>query len=303
MSSAGNPNFDHMDIGKDSEVHFKVLTSKDPKRCDEDSTILESKIAPEDSESGTLPESSNITASSLLRLPSELRLMVLEPLIADGDLNIMRTNKLMYEEAAGLLKKNGVFRMNLGYADRVSSTSFPLTECLSLTGKITIQPSPEIQHIEFHFNVNNNVFLAWARPFEGYTDLMKAFGGKGITRHSCLVHLHIGSAGWCPDRTRFTRDPVLQAITNLTGFKTLVFKMTNDWDTKTHRVVRFGVLERRTERDGTHQMLLNDYRNVRKALQITLGPAILHTSFWHHFLVFHPSDFKIGANTGTDSGV
>lgn len=198
MVSPSIPDFDDMDIIiiEDGEDDFSVLEIKDSKRCDDDLAIQDPKITVQDSEIGRTPETSSVTAFLLLRLPSELRLMVLKPLIANGDLGIMRTSKLMHREDADLLKRNGVFRVNLGYADRISSTSF---QCLSLTGQLTNQASPGIQHTEFLFNVNNNIFLAWARPFEGYINLIKAFGGRNITRQSCTISRYIGSAG-CVER-------------------------------------------------------------------------------------------------------
>ena len=305
MSSAGSPGHDDMDIDDDGEIHFSAVKSRDLERSDENLTIPDPKSAVQDSETGTSLECSNQANSTLLRLPPELRLMIYKPLIAAGDLKILRTSKLVHKEATDLLKKNGILRMNLGYTDRISSANFPLTWSLSPTSTLTAHATDAIQHVEYHFNVNSNVFLVWSRQFDPYTNLIKLFGGRDIVRQSCSIFLHIGRHGWVPDRSCFMREHVLRAITNLTGFKTLVFRIINEWDQQreNHRVGRFGLFAPRTEKDYTHRMLLDDYENVRKALEITLGPAILHTRLKGHFLEFHPSDFKTKANTKTRKGV
>ena len=286
-----------MGIADNSETLFSVRMSGDLASPDPETAVQDGKTR-------TSLESSNQVNFPLLQLPPELRLLIYKPLIAAGDLNIMRANKLVHKEATDLLRKNGVLRMNLGYKDRISSDDFPLTWSLMLTGTLTAHATDTIQHIEYHFNVDSNVFLVWSRQFEKYTDLIKLFAGRDTVRQSCRIIWHIGRHGWVPDRSCFVREPVLQAITNLTGFKTLVFRIINEWDHNTHhRVGRFGIMAPLTENDLPHRMLLDDYENVRKALEITLGPAILDKSLKGHFLEFHPSNFKTKADTGTGSGV
>lgn len=291
-----------MDISKDSEFDFGIFNSNNPKRCDEDFTMLESKTAVQDSDTETLPQSSNSTYFPLLRLPTELRLMIYKPLIADGDLKILRTSELVHKEAADVLRRNGILRMNLGYADwdRKFWAPFPLTEGPSLTGKLTLLASPDVQHLELHFNLWNNRFLHWNNTFDYYANLVKAFGGRDIKRQSCRMFLHMGIWGWVPDEATFAQDPILQAITNLTGFKTFVFKISVEWEHPSRR--RFGELLPRTEDDYTHTTLLDDYKTVREVLEVTLAPAILDKSLYDHFLEFHPSDFKPEAITGTKGG-
>lgn len=305
MSSAGSPEHDDMDIGDDSEIPFSVLKSRDLERWDENSTFPDPKTAVQDSETGILLKSSNQEIFPLLQLPPELRLLIYKPLIAAGDLNIMRTSKLVHKEAADLMKMNGILRMNLGYTDRISSADFPLKWSLSLTSTLTAHATDTIQHVEYHFNVDSSVFLSWSRQFQTYTNLIKSFGGRNTLRQSCRIFWHIGLQGWVPDGSCFVREHVLQAITDLTGFKTLVLRIINEWDddNKNHRVARFAILAPRTENDLAHKILLDDYESVRKALEITLGPAVLDKSLKGHFLEFHPSDFKSEANTKTGSGV
>lgn len=303
MSSASNPEHDDMPIGDDSGMLFEVLKSGHLERCDGNSTILDSKTAVQDGETETSLQSPNQTDFPLLKLPPELRLLIYKPLIAAGDLNIMRTSKLIHMEAADLLKKYGILRMNLGYTDRKSSAAFPLTWSLSPTGIVTAHATETIQNVEYHFNVASNVFLVWSSPLDTYTNLVKLFGGRDIMRQSCRIVLHIGRHGWAPDRSCFVREPTLQALTKLTGFKTLIFRITNEWDHHTHhRVERFGIMAIPTEKDYTHITLLEDYQSVRRVLEITLGPAILDLSLKGHCLEFHPSEFKTEAETKTERG-
>lgn len=232
----------------------------------------------------------------LLGLPPELRLLIYELLVAIGDLSVMRTNKLVYEEVVKLIKKNGVLRMNFGYADRTSLTSLPLAGSINLTGALTIHTTPTIQQVELRFNMGA-AHERWS-CFDAYTNLIKSFSGRCIARQSCTIFLDLGVLDWVPDEQSFARGTAWQAVTTLTGFSTLILKVRRDEDDDLEkRCIRyFGTSMPQMENIYAHsaflEELLEDYKTIREILEITLGPAALNLSLRGHCLEFHPSRFK-----------
>ncbi len=97
--------------------------------------------------------------SPLLKLPPELRLPIYGPLIAAGDLNILRTNKLIHMEATDVLKSTAILRMNFGSnwtRQLPSRAAFPLTGSLDLMGTLKYHAPADIQRIECHYWLDFN---------------------------------------------------------------------------------------------------------------------------------------------------
>ena len=236
----------------------------------------------------------DLTTFPLLQLPPELRLLVYGPLIATGDLSIMRVSKLIHDEAVNLLKTHAVLRMVLGYADRTSSALVPLTATVSLEGSLKIHASPVIQIIELHFNLAMS-FDRLSFRFDVYADLIKSFGGRDVARQSCIIYLELGLFDAIPCEVNFSRERAWIAIANLTGFKTLAFKILrkgelaydSPWGRVRPPVNRMGLL-RTTQ----------DYSALGTILSTTLGPATFCRSpTGGNFLEFHPSEFKPSTET------
>ena len=231
----------------------------------------------------------------LLNLPPELRLLIYEPLIATGDLSVMRTNKLVYEEVAKVMKKNGVLRMNFGYTDRTSLASFPITGSLDLIGALTIQATPTIQQVEMRFHmgaVHRNY-----SSFDVYANLIKSFGGRCIARRSCTIFLDLGILDWVPNKLDFAVGTAWQAVLTLTGFSTLVLKIRRDEDP------RFTRSTAQMKDSFNYSLIMRDYKTVREILETTLGPAVQDKSLRGHYLEFHPSNYKPEGNAELGSGV
>ena len=240
----------------------------------------------------------------LLQLPPELRLLVYGPLIAAGDLSIMRTSKFIHDEAVNLLKTHAVLRMFLRYADRTSSALVPLKASVSLKGSLTIYASPVIQRIELHFNQVTRSFamgphMSSSFRYDAYADLIKSFGGRDVARQSCIIHLELGLYNSVPSEWNFSREKAWIAIANLTGFKTLALKILRKRDLtyeqaspRRWRRVQIPVCEIDSYRTT------QDYSALGAILSTTLGPATFCRSPTSgDFLEFHPGDFKPSSGT------
>ena len=228
----------------------------------------------------------------LLKLPPELRLWIYEPLIAVGDVNILRTNKLVNQEAGRMMRNNAVLRMSFGYPDRTSFASFPLAGSINLARNLTIHATSFIQHVEFRFNMTAGGERS--NFFDTYTNLIKSFGGRDISRQSCTIILDLGLDYCVPDEEWFEEETAWQAVADLTGFKVLVLKLSRERDHvfERHFARVLGTLYGYTEDSLPHKWLLNEYKDIRETLEITLGPAFLNKSVEHHCLEFYPRDFK-----------
>ena len=243
----------------------------------------------------------------LLQLPPELRLLVYGPLIAAGDLSIMRTSKFIHHEAVNLLKTHAVLRMFLRYADRTSSALVPLTANVSLEGPLTIYASPVIQRIELHLNQVTTSFAPFAWDpyeksmgrFEPYADLIKSFGGRCVARQSCIIHLELGSYDSIPGKRSFSRDKAWKAIADLTGFSTLALKVSRKRNpafehASPSRSRRVRIPVNGLDLYGTPC----DYSALGAIMRTTLGPAtVCRSPTDGDFLEFHPSDFNPSSGT------
>ncbi|CAF9926330.1 MAG: hypothetical protein ALECFALPRED_003419 [Alectoria fallacina] len=283
------------DVSEDGDSDFSAsnFSNIDPHDIDHSPfTIPGPDIGVQEIEKGLSLEFSGRTAFPLLQLPPELRLLIYEPLIAAGALSIMRTNKLIHEEVAKVLKKNAVLRMNFGYAGRTSSASFPLTGSIDLTGALVIHATSLIQHVEVHFKMD--AADGRSRHFDVYNNLIKSFGGRDVVRKSCTIFLDLGLFDCVPYERISTPQMVWQAITNLTGFKTLALKIRRERDFEFELLClnQWGRLVPQTEDSYPHRSLLKDYGTIREVLEITLGPAVLDKSIQGHLLKFHPTDFE-----------
>ena len=238
----------------------------------------------------------------LLQLPPELRLLVYGPLVAAGDLSIMRTSKLIHDEVVNLLKTHAVLRMFLRYPDRTSSALVPLTATVSLEGSLTVYASPVIQRIELHLNQVTGPFTTLERAaymksifrFDAYADLIKSFGGRDVARQSCIIYLELGSTDATPGKWSFSQEKSWKAIANLTGFKTLALKISRKRDpayehANSSRLRSVRPPDNRLNLYGT----IYDYSTLGAIMSTTLGPrTVCMSPTGGAFLEFHPSDFK-----------
>lgn len=207
---------------------------------------------------------------SFLGLPRELRDMIYRHSIAAGNTEILRTNKLVSEEATQLLSKNAIFRVNLGFPDREPPTNLA-------SGPIT-----SAQHVEFRLDTSSA-----ALPFD--IDLIASFAGTHTTRESCLVNLNYGKEGSAT--YQIEHDALFVMLEVLTGFKSLTIKIVIE----RYEASEFkGLLteEQFRETFPYESRLLShhreSYQKVRGFLERSLGPAKFDDSVEGHCLEFHP---------------
>ena len=121
------------------------------------------------------------------KLPRELRDQIFSDLIASGHPAFMRTSNIMEQEGKALITKEGIYRLNFGFAEK-GNCPIPNPEVLAT-----------IQKVEFHIrhSVNRNLFV-WQ-----YLKFRKGLGlieGLSPQRKTCNVFydLHQG----CTDSVR-----------------------------------------------------------------------------------------------------
>ena len=219
---------------------------------------------------------------SFLDLPRELRDMIYRHSITAGNLEILRTSKLVSEEAIQLLSKNAIFRVNLGFPDREPPTNLALA------------PTTSAQHVEFRLDTSSA-----ALPFN--LSFISLFAGTLTPRESCLVTLNYGKEGSATHHIE--RDALFVILEGLIGFKSLVIKIVIE----RYEASEFeGLLTEEQFRETfpyESRLLLHhraSYQKVREFLECSLGPAKFDDSVDSHCLEFHP----LGAfSENSDPGV
>ncbi|CAD6582485.1 MAG: hypothetical protein ASARMPREDX12_000954 [Alectoria sarmentosa] len=221
-------------------------------------------------ESKLQPMPSKKVPVSLLDLPRELRDMIHRHSITAGNLEILRTCKLVSEEATQLLSKNAILRVNLGFPDRQPPTNLALVSTTSA------------QHVEFRLDTSSG-----ALPFD--INLIALFAGTHTTRESCLVNLNYGKEG--APTYHLEHDALFAILGVLTGFKSLVIKIVIE----RYEASEFeGLLTKEQFRETFpyESRLLShhgeSYQKVRRFLEGSLGPAKFDDSVDGHCLEFHP---------------
>ena len=94
----------------------------------------------------------------LLHLPRELRDTIYRHSISSGDLEILRINRLVNEEASELLPKYAALRVNLGFQDRTNWVRF---------GSASL---PSIQHVEFLLHTSSYAIPFGLEPLADFSD-------------------------------------------------------------------------------------------------------------------------------------
>ena len=221
----------------------------------------------------------------LLKLPPELRAIVFEPLIQNGDLSILRVSKLINQETVSLLSKIAILRINLNrQANR--QITITLTAKITLYGNLTLTAPDYIQNLDICLDMLR-------RPgFPVNTKLIQYFSGKQIARRSCKITILFGILGPVPKPLR--ENTTYRVIASLTGFKSLTLKLEYYEDEKYEAAMlrRMDPLLITDDPDLTHRALLRDYKEVSEFLSLNLGPANLNDGLGEPYLSFEPRAFK-----------
>ena len=110
----------------------------------------------------------------LLRLPQEIRDMILSPLLASGHPQFLRVSKAMNAQGMSLISKHGIYRINIGFGRRK-------TNCPQL-----IQSLADTVH-NVHFCVDMRSYPS--QHLEGLPEkrTLEMFTRKDLGRKSCSV--------------------------------------------------------------------------------------------------------------------
>ena len=222
-----------------------------------------------------------------LELPPELRLIIYEPLLKLGDLNILRVSKLVTQEATPLLSKHAVFRVNVGHRN-ITSVKLDLTASITMLGHSTLIAPDYIQHVTFRIDMVR--FRGWGIDLK----FVNYFGGKKIARKSCAITIFVDDWAHLPHSVE--RDKTYRAIANLTGFEVLLLGLECQKNAQEVAAIlsRYGPRVVRIGGMMTGRFMLKSYGRVLGFLQTTLGPADFKEDIHQHSLVFRPSQYKIG---------
>ena len=153
----------------------------------------------------------------LLQLPRELRDMIYLHSISAGNMEILRLNKFVHEEASEFITKHGVLRINLGVHSR--------------TNWAALSSRPCIQHLEFRIDTRLCNSLSRMAALE-------EFAYSQIARDECLIIFNYGKEEVASPYS-FDSLGVFLVLQCLFGFNTVIFKFVVNLVVKKHEATEF----------------------------------------------------------------
>ena len=113
-------------------------------------------------------------STHLLKLPQEIRDMILEPLLASGHPQFLRASQAMNAEGTSLISKHGIYRINVGFG-----------KCKTNCPQLTQPLADTVRNI--HFCVNMRSYPS--QHLEGLPErrTLEMFTSKNSGRRSCSV--------------------------------------------------------------------------------------------------------------------
>ena len=226
----------------------------------------------------------------LLKLPSELRLLIYEPLIQAGDLGILRASKLVNQEAAPLLSKVGRLRATISRPSRESNSnssrmSIALAAKLNRFGSLILTAPDYIQHLEIRLDIGPQ--------FKANTNLISCFTGWSIFRKTCKITVMFGIVGLIiVDQGKM--EPY-HVIGGLIGFQVLTLGLEYHPNSSFERawLATFRVpppMAVQPHRGAS--LLARDFGDIDDVLKETLGPSDLDWSAIAYHMRFRPRAFN-----------
>ena len=222
----------------------------------------------------------NLKSFPVLRLPTELRLQIYEPLIAMGHLSILRASKKVHKEAASLLQKNAIMRVNLGRN--------------SVSPIVSLQSLPIIPEVEFRFGIGTRYY---PYGFLGPNNhIIELFGGRDVARARCTITMDFSPARFFHDLEHFSRLEVWRLVADLCGFETLIVEM--------GRVARDSgeryVWQNEEEGEYIRELYIEDSRKLCAVLEPGLGPAVVEARRERCVLSFSPRRWNARVSVEVD---
>ena len=144
---------------------------------------------------------------NLFKLPPELRDTIYGRAIAEGSTNILQASTQTNKEASKLLFSKGVYRLALGFGDRV--TNSPLSTSLAKA----------IRNI--HIRVNARGFSIYG--VEEHLPTIHLFDGSDIKRKNCVVTFE-----WDACSFSFCATKVVRALSEFRGFERVILEQDLD---------------------------------------------------------------------------
>ena len=221
---------------------------------------------------------------SLLKLPTEVREMIYEPLIEAGDLSILRVSKIIKQDAVPLLAKVATIRINLE-TPNISRVAIPLTARITFSGILTLTAPDYIQ------NVDLRIDIPIRRPYFRNKEVILCFSGNQVPRKSCKITFNPGVHNPAERLLGEDVNEIVTLVATLPGFRTLTLKL----GFEAYIDNASGVVDYKGRRSSlTHTLLIRRYQSICDALATRLGPAEFNRSFGGHCVVFRPMDFDDG---------
>ena len=189
--------------------------------------------------------------------------------ISAGNMEILRLNKFVHEEASEFITKHGVLRINLGVRSRAKWAALSSRPC--------------IQHLEFRIDTRLcNSFSRLAA--------LEEFAYSQIAGDECLIIFNYGKEEVASPYS-FNSLRVFLVLQCLFSFNTVIFQFVVEKHEDTE--LRGRLTEEQFRNDSQYETRLApqhqaSYREVREFLGLGLGPAEFNDSVEGHGLVFYP---------------
>lgn len=144
----------------------------------------------------------------LIKLPQELRDIIYSHAMANGTTALLLASTQTYKEASKLLFSKGVYRLVLGFGDRIINP--PLSK--TLAGKI--------QNLSIRANCRSFII----HGIDEHLPTIHLFDGSNVERKNCAVIFE-----WDPFGISLCAPEVVLALRNLTGFERIIVEQDLDW--------------------------------------------------------------------------
>ncbi|MCJ1450712.1 hypothetical protein MMC28_001045 [Mycoblastus sanguinarius] len=197
----------------------------------------------------------------LTTIPLEVRRMIYRPLLASGQLSILRTSHAMHQEASELLFAEGICRIKYGF-----SSYFP-----SFKPNQDLASKIQNVRVEACLGYLFDEFVPWN------DSVIRQFGGSAFSRKKFIVH--IKHYPWYILRDQ---DPLLfKGLSTLSGFEEVYVKVSR----MKYSDVELQFVEKSSSLWSIHRKMIKKgaYKKFMLNLERFLGPA----DWQGHSAVFH----------------
>ena len=206
----------------------------------------------------------------LFKFPLELRNMIYENILEEGDLTVLLASRKVHQELVAPIAKLKTFRVYFG-----SAWYRPISVPLGSKATMMVQ--------NLTVAIKQCGLENGRKPRRWKTNLLEHFGGRSqFTRASCTIILDYGKNGWLTHRC--VNGLLFDSLKTLTCFQTLTFKMIYEADTPRNEAAA-------RAKGVTSWWHRNKFEIVQDALEPAFGPGEFHDQSGQLYLLFRPYDF------------